>query len=134
MPLLPRDIQRISSILKARRKELKLTQTDLACFAGVSVRLISSFESNNPNIQLNKLLMLTTALGYRGEPFNYPNGISQAVIDRRKDLKLTQSDAASFSGVSRSFVMDLESGKETTRAAEVFKVLHGLGLARDFTI
>ncbi len=78
--------------------------------------------------------MLVTALGYREEPFNYPHGIAQAVIDKRKLLKLKQSDVASFSGVSRSFIMNLESGKETIRAVEVFKVLHGLGMAKEVTI
>lgn len=78
--------------------------------------------------------MLAAALGHRDEPFSYPNGIGQAVVDRRKFLKLKQSDVASFSGVSRSFVMDLENGKETLRAVEVFKVLHGLGMAQGVTV
>lgn len=126
--------QHISATLKARRKELKLTQADLASFAGVSLRLISGFETKSLNIQFDKLMMLATALGYRNEPFNYPNGIGQAVIGRRKLLKLNQNDVASFSGVSRSFVIDLENGKETIRAVEVFKVLHGLGMAQGITI
>lgn len=126
--------QPISTTLKAKRKALQLTQADLASFAGVSVRSISSFESKGLNIQLNKLMMLASALGHRDEPFNYPSGVGQAVIDRRKSLKLKQNDVASFSGVSRSFVMDLENGKETIRAVEVFKVLHSLGMAQGATI
>jgi len=126
--------QHISAILKAKRKTINLTQADLASFSGVSLRLITSFESNGNNIQLDKLKMLVAALGYREEPFNYPQGIAQAVIDKCKLLKLKQSDVASFSGVSRSFVMNLESGKETIRAVEMFRVLHGLGMARNVII
>jgi HTH-type transcriptional regulator / antitoxin HipB len=53
------------------------------------------------------------------------------VRQRRHDLGLTQSDLADAAGVSRRWLLGLESGKETTQVGLVFRTLDALGLVLD---
>lgn len=51
------------------------------------------------------------------------NYIADFVRDRRKQLKLTQSDLAARSGVGLRFVRELEQGKASVRLDKVNQVL-----------
>ncbi len=51
------------SALRARRKELRLSQQDLAELAGVSVRFIHDLEAGKPSVQLDRLLAVARTLG-----------------------------------------------------------------------
>lgn len=57
------DANQIAAELKARRKQLGLTQRDLAGLAGVSLRFVHDLESGKPSVQLTKLLDVANALG-----------------------------------------------------------------------
>lgn len=54
----------IAAALKARRKQLGLTQRDLAELAGVSLRFIHDLENGKPTVQLEKVMTVATTLGY----------------------------------------------------------------------
>lgn len=57
-------IRRIGGIVRARRKNLELTQRELAVRAGVSERLVVSLELGDaPGIRFDKLLLVLEALG-----------------------------------------------------------------------
>lgn len=53
----------IPELLRARRKQLGLTQVDAADLAGVSVRFVHDCESGKPGVQLDKVRALAHALG-----------------------------------------------------------------------
>ncbi len=53
----------IGTTLRARRKQLGLTQLDAAEVAEVSVRFVHDCESGKPTIQLDRLEALASALG-----------------------------------------------------------------------
>jgi len=46
----------------------------------------------------------------------------------RKQMGLTQADAAALCGVGTRFLSDLENGKPTVELEKALKVLHSLGL------
>ncbi len=46
----------IASEIKAKRKELDLTQEELATYAGVSAKFIVELESGKETVRLDKLL------------------------------------------------------------------------------
>lgn len=49
--------------LRARRKQLGLTQQDAAELAGVSVRFVHDCESGKASVQLDRVLAFAAALG-----------------------------------------------------------------------
>lgn len=53
----------IADILRARRKQLGLTQQDAAELAGVSVRFVHDCETGKASVQLDRVQALTAALG-----------------------------------------------------------------------
>ena len=61
----------VGAALRARRKQLKLTQLDLAELADVSVRFLSDLESGKPSVQLGKVMAVAHTLGWRIE-FSLP--------------------------------------------------------------
>lgn len=57
-----------------------------------------------------------------------PKDIAAFVLARRKELALTQIDAAGLCGVGVRFFSDLENGKETVQLGKVLLVLVRLGI------
>lgn len=57
--------QRFGTLVRERRRELKLTQDDLALASGVSRRLIINLEDGMAGIRLGKALLVAEALGLR---------------------------------------------------------------------
>lgn len=53
----------LAETIRARRKELGLTQQDLADLSTVSARTIFDLESGNSAITFQRLLLVLTALG-----------------------------------------------------------------------
>ena len=53
----------LGSALRAARKRLGLTQTDLALAAGVGVRFIVDLEGGKPTVRLEQVLRVIDALG-----------------------------------------------------------------------
>jgi y4mF family transcriptional regulator len=54
--------------------------------------------------------------------------IARAVRTRRKELGLTQADAAGLCGVGIRFWSELENGKKTLQLGKVLAVLDRLGI------
>ncbi|MHA6524460.1 type II toxin-antitoxin system Y4mF family antitoxin [Tessaracoccus sp. G1721] len=54
--------------------------------------------------------------------------LAHVVESRRRDLRLTQLDAAELAGVSERFVRDVEAGKITVRLDKVQALMAALGL------
>ena len=52
----------------------------------------------------------------------------KAVKDRRKELGYTQKDLSEITGISASFLSDLENGKATVELGKVLMVVSLLGL------
>ena len=57
----------------------------------------------------------------------------KAVRERRKDLGYTQNSIASFTGLSVSFLSDLENGKKTIQLDKAISVAMLLGLDLSLT-
>jgi HTH-type transcriptional regulator / antitoxin HipB len=57
--------------------------------------------------------------------------LGRVVRERRLDLGLSQSGLATAAGVSRRWLLDLESGKPTAQVGLVLRTLDALGLAVD---
>ncbi len=57
-----------------------------------------------------------------------PDELGDAIRRRRQALGLRQEDLALTAGTGRRFIIDLESGKRTTRLDPLFRVLAALGL------
>jgi HTH-type transcriptional regulator/antitoxin HipB len=69
--------QQIGAMLRAARKQLGLTQPQLALAAGVGVRFIVDLESGKPTLRLENVLRVIEALGgeihLSGLPLPSPN-------------------------------------------------------------
>ena len=53
----------IAEIVRARRRDLRLTQTEAADLAGCSPRFVRAVESGKPTLRIDKLLDLLDVLG-----------------------------------------------------------------------
>jgi y4mF family transcriptional regulator len=58
-----RSPQQLGSALRAARKQLELTQPQLALAAGVGVRFIVDLEAGKPSLRLENVLRVIDALG-----------------------------------------------------------------------
>lgn len=58
-----RSPQQLGAALRAARKQLRLTQPQLALAAGVGVRFIVDLEAGKPTLRLAKVLRVIDALG-----------------------------------------------------------------------
>jgi HTH-type transcriptional regulator / antitoxin HipB len=56
-------LQRLASSVRARRKALSLTQTELADLAGTSVRFVHTLENAKGTVRLDKVLDVVSVLG-----------------------------------------------------------------------
>lgn len=54
--------------------------------------------------------------------------LGSAIKDRRKELNYTQKFLSEVTGLSSSFISDLEHGKETTEIGKVLFLINTLGL------
>ncbi len=57
-----------------------------------------------------------------------PSSLGKAIRNRRRELHYTQGDLASFSGLSVSFISNLENGKPTCEIGKAIYVIHVLGM------
>ena len=55
----------IGQVIRTTRKDLKLTQSDLALASGTATRFISDLENGKPSCHLAKTLSVLGALGIR---------------------------------------------------------------------
>jgi len=53
----------LGTLVRARRKELSVTQSELAMTAGTGVRFIVDLESGKPTCQVGKVLKVLQTLG-----------------------------------------------------------------------
>ncbi len=58
------DPSSLGSTLRSRRRQLGLTQTELADLAGVAVRSVHAAEHDKPTLRLDTLTDLCAALGF----------------------------------------------------------------------
>lgn len=58
-----RSTQQLGQVLRAARKQLRLTQSQLALAAGVGVRFIVDLEAGKPTLRLETVLRVIDALG-----------------------------------------------------------------------
>lgn len=56
-------IQELGQLIKTQRNQMKLSQTQMAELAGVSLNLISQIELGKPRVQFIKLLQVLQTLG-----------------------------------------------------------------------
>ena len=54
--------------------------------------------------------------------------LGRAIRDRRKDLNYTQAYLADFTGLSVSFISDLERGKPTAEIEKTIRLINILGM------
>jgi y4mF family transcriptional regulator len=73
-------IKELGQLIKNQRNLMKLSQTQLAQLAGVSLNLISQIESGKPRVQLIKLLDVLQVLGLQ---FKVESGSAVVVIEKK---------------------------------------------------
>lgn len=61
------SLENIAALVKSRRKELHLTQTELARLCNVGVRFVSDLENKKPTCQINKVFKVLNGLGIKLE-------------------------------------------------------------------
>ena len=76
-----RSSQQLGAALRAARKQLALTQPQLALAAGVGVRFIVDLEAGKPTLRLENVLRVIDALGGEIQLRGLP---SVATDDRRE--------------------------------------------------
>jgi y4mF family transcriptional regulator len=76
-----RSPQQLGDVLRAARKQLALTQPQLALAAGVGVRFIVDLEAGKPTLRLENILRVIDALG--GEI--QLNGLPSAGTDDQRE-------------------------------------------------
>lgn len=54
--------------------------------------------------------------------------LGQAIRERRKELNYTQVFLAEFTGLSVTFISDVERGKSTAEIGKIIELLHVLGM------
>lgn len=54
--------------------------------------------------------------------------LGETIRARRKELKYTQAYLSEFTGISVSFISDLENGKPTVEFEKTLTILHVLGM------
>jgi len=57
--------EQIGAAIRARRKQLKVTQKDLAMTCGTGLRFIIDLEKGKPTCQIGKILQVFHALGLK---------------------------------------------------------------------
>ena len=60
--------------------------------------------------------------------FKTPKELGQFLRNRRKEMKLTQAQAAALCNVGVRFIIELEAGKETASFGKLLRVVRGYGL------
>jgi y4mF family transcriptional regulator len=60
-----KDTKHFGTLIRERRKQLQLTQNDLATRSGVGLRFIVELEAGKPSCQLGKALVVATEVGLR---------------------------------------------------------------------
>ena len=58
-----KNIEQLGSAIRARRKELEVTQKELAMTCGTGLRFIVDLEKGKPTCQIGKTLQVLQALG-----------------------------------------------------------------------
>lgn len=54
--------------------------------------------------------------------------LGEAIRERRKELNYTQAFLAEFTGLSVTFISDVERGKTTAEIGKIIELLHVLGM------
>ncbi len=67
MNVIARSIRDFAATVRGRRRDLGLSQAELAAQAGVSRKWIYEFEAGKPNAELGLILRVMDALGLRLE-------------------------------------------------------------------
>jgi len=57
--------EQLGAAIRARRKQLKVTQKDLAMTCGAGLRFIIDLEKGKPTCQVGKILQVIQALGLK---------------------------------------------------------------------
>ena len=57
--------EQLGAIIRARRKQLRVTQKDLALTCGTGLRFIIDLEKGKPTCQIGKMLQVIQALGLK---------------------------------------------------------------------
>lgn len=60
-----RNPKQLGAAIRARRRQLKVTQKDLAMTCGTGLRFIIDLEKGKPTCQIGKILQVVQALGLK---------------------------------------------------------------------
>lgn len=72
--------KQLGATIRARRRQLKVTQKDLALTCGTGLRFIIDLEKGKPTCQIGKILQVLQALGLKLQ-------ISDPITDTDQDEK-----------------------------------------------
>lgn len=59
--------------------------------------------------------------------------LGQMIKDRRRELNYTQQVVSDYTGLSKSFISDIENGKKSAEIEKVIYLINSLGMDLDVT-
>lgn len=62
------DVEGIGAFVRAKRKELRLTQLEVVALADVSDRFLRELEHGKPSVEIGKVIDVMAVLGFDLEP------------------------------------------------------------------
>ena len=62
------QVEGIGAFVRAKRKELRLTQLEVAALADVSDRFLRELEHGKPSVEIGKVIDVMAVLGFDLEP------------------------------------------------------------------
>jgi DNA-binding XRE family transcriptional regulator len=103
-----------------------LTQNVLKTFfIPVQEYLWLIFNKNAKLLPIGKILMNTL---HKTHLFQNTTSLGKFLKTLRKEMRLTQAEAAGLCNVGLRFLIELEAGKPTAQIGKTFQVLQGYGL------
>ena len=123
------DIKKtIGEKIKRRRKELKITQNQMAEKLGITRGYYIHWEKGTRSITSSQLFKIAQALNvdvsYFYDSPQKTNDISlgDKIQNARKEQSITQAELAADLGISRSYLSQLESGDRNIKATQLMQI------------
>jgi transcriptional regulator with XRE-family HTH domain len=83
------------SLIRSRRKELKILQSQLALATGVGRRFLIDLEAGKPSCQLGRSLLVAEAVGLRPADILASGNLSHSIAPELPDLPEEEPDGQS---------------------------------------
>lgn len=129
------DIKKtIGEKIKRRRRELKITQNQMAEKLGITRGYYIHWEKGTRSITSSQLFKIAQALNvdvsyfYDSPQKTNDISLSDKIQNARKEQSITQAELAADLGISRSYLLQLEAGDKNIKATQLIQLAQLLGI------